>query len=442
MENDDVTDQLSNDSEQRKGENNVLKPLCQQTNSVTERLPVSNLFLFDENNIDPLFGSTNTVSCHPPESVLSSSTVCYSRPAYDQESTSNLCDLALGHTPNITISQYPATSSLVAGTMWGPPSSSSSVVAGTMWGPPPTSSSVVAGTIWGPPPTSSYLAAGAIQSLPSAPESLAAGPTWVSLLSSSSVPAIPVWTPPQAARPVKSLYLTTKSQIFSSVRSTSSYNFVPNLVSEQATITASNCFTSSAAPNANTNGISSFHSFVSSGQPPQTTWASSSWAANNISHSFNPSQQYGYSIKPQVCPDRPTTSFTVCGPFSTTSNAPVHHVLYNSYVPPADKVMSSDVTPICYPGFYSPHALHYDSLFLPRPEFPKFSGDPLEYKPLEYRSFRIQTYKILKLVLNQGFEMRKHCFACFYNTARRQRGTILNILRQRNFNHTPKPNNG
>ena len=366
LENDDVTDQLSNDSEQRKGENNVLKPPSQQTNPVTERLPVSNLFLFDENNIDPLFGSTNTVSCHPPESVLSSSTVCHSRPAYDQKSTSNLCDLALGHTPNITISQYPATSSLVAGTMWGPP---------------PTSSSVVAGTIWGPPPTSSHLAAGASQGLPSAPSSFAAGPTWVSLLSSSSVPAIPVWTPPQAARPVQSLYLTTKSQIFSSVRSTSSYNFVPNLVSEQATITASNCSTSSAAPNANTNRISSFHSFVSSGQPPQTTWASSSWATNNISHSFNPSRQYGYSIKPQVYPDRPTTSFSVCGPFSSTSNAPVHHVPYNSYVPPADKVMSSDLTPICYPGVYTPHALHYDNLFLPRPEFPKFSGDPLEYKP-------------------------------------------------------------
>ena len=311
LENDDVTDQLSNDSEKRKGETNLLKPPSQQTNPVTERLPVSNLFLFDENNIDPLFGSTNTVSCHPPESVLSSSTVCHSRPAYDQKSTSNLCDLALGHTPNITISQYPATQSLVAGTMWGPP------------------------------PTSSYLAAGAIQSLPSAPASLAAGPTWVSLLSSSSVPAIPVWTPPQAARPVQSLYLTTKSQIFSSVRSTSSYNFVPNLVSEPATITASNCSTSSAAPNANTNRILSFHSFVSSGQPPQTTWASSSWATNNISHSFNPSQQYGYSIKPQVYPDRPTTSFSVCGPFSSTSNAPVHHVPYNSYVPPADKVMSS-----------------------------------------------------------------------------------------------------
>ena len=337
LENDDVTDQLSNDSEQRKGGTNVLKPSSQQTNPVTERLPVSNLFLFNENNIDPLFGLTNTVSCHPPESVLSSSTACHSRPAYDQESTSNLCDLALGHTPNITISQYPATQSLVAGTILCPP---------------PSSSSLVAGTMWGPPPTSSYLAAGAIQSLPSAPASLAAGPTWVSLLSSSSVPAIPVWTPPQAARPVQSLYLTTKSQIFSSVRSTSSYNFVPNLVSEQATITASNCSTSSAAPNANTNGISSFHSFVSSGQPPQTTWASSSWAANNISHSFNPSQQYGYSIKPQVYPDRPTTSFSVCGPFSTTSNAPVHHVPYNSYVPPADKVMSSDLTPICYPGVY------------------------------------------------------------------------------------------
>ena len=43
--------------------------------------------------------------------------------------------------------------------------------------------------------------------------------------------------------------------------------------------------------------------------------------------------------------------------------------------------MSCNVTPICYPGVYTPHALHYDSLFLPRPEFPKFSGDSLEYKP-------------------------------------------------------------
>ena len=36
--------------------------------------------------------------------------------------------------------------------------------------------------------------------------------------------------------------------------------------------------------------------------------------------------------------------------------------------------------PVHLPGLYTPSAANYDSLFLPRPEFTKFSGDPLEFK--------------------------------------------------------------
>ena len=46
----------------------------------------------------------------------------------------------------------------------------------------------------------------------------------------------------------------------------------------------------------------------------------------------------------------------------------------------ADLPIYSHVSPLLYPGVYNQNFVNYDSLFLPRPEFPKFSGDPLEYK--------------------------------------------------------------
>ena len=46
----------------------------------------------------------------------------------------------------------------------------------------------------------------------------------------------------------------------------------------------------------------------------------------------------------------------------------------------ADSLIYSHVSPLLYPGVYNQNSVNYDSLFLPRPEFPKFSGDPLEYK--------------------------------------------------------------
>ena len=46
----------------------------------------------------------------------------------------------------------------------------------------------------------------------------------------------------------------------------------------------------------------------------------------------------------------------------------------------ADSPIYSHVSPLLYPGVYNQNSVNYDSLFLPRPEFPKFSGNPLEYK--------------------------------------------------------------
>ena len=42
-----------------------------------------------------------------------------------------------------------------------------------------------------------------------------------------------------------------------------------------------------------------------------------------------------------------------------------------------DQVLSSQVVPA---SFMAPHSVTYDSLFLPRPEFSKFAGDPLEFQ--------------------------------------------------------------
>ena len=57
-------------------------------------------------------------------------------------------------------------------------------------------------------------------------------------------------------------------------------------------------------------------------------------------------------------------AFNPLGPLSSSADSPIY----------------SHVSPLFYPGVYNQNSVNYDSLFLPRPEFPKFSGDPLEYK--------------------------------------------------------------
>ena len=45
----------------------------------------------------------------------------------------------------------------------------------------------------------------------------------------------------------------------------------------------------------------------------------------------------------------------------------------------ADSPIYSHVSPLIYPAVYNQNSVNYDSLFLPHPEFPKFSGGSLEY---------------------------------------------------------------
>ena len=66
-----------------------------------------------------------------------------------------------------------------------------------------------------------------------------------------------------------------------------------------------------------------------------------------------------------------------------------------------------------FAGHYSSYTpgcdyLKYDSMFLPRPEFPKYSGDPLEFKAFMNN---------LKRILSHGYPIRRHYFASLFNTA-------------------------
>ena len=64
-----------------------------------------------------------------------------------------------------------------------------------------------------------------------------------------------------------------------------------------------------------------------------------------------------------------------------TYSRPAQNQPPHSFVPPVNNSLQNPLPQsLYYPGVYNPDSVKYDNLFLPRPELPKFSGDPLDFK--------------------------------------------------------------
>ena len=212
----------------------------------------------------------------------------------------------------------PVQSSMSAGPVLGLPPVQSSMSAGPVLGLPPVQSSMSAGPVLGLPPVQSSMSNGPVLGLPPVQSSMSTGPVLDLPPVQSSMSAGPVLGVP----PIQSSMCTG-----------------PVLGPLPIQSSSSTCQVWSS-------------SYVHGPLPTHPEFSAGSshmQVAPSVAHSYN------FNRLPASNP---------LGPPPSSADSPIY----------------SHVSPLLYPGVYNQNSVNYDSLFLPRPEFPKFSGDPLEYK--------------------------------------------------------------
>ena len=118
------------------------------------------------------------------------------------------------------------------------------------------------------------------------------------------------------------------------------------------------------------------------------------------------SSHISYSAQSSISTFMPSSVYTNCQLESQTSLQP-ECTYSNDYA----SSQSKGVLPLGQYSSYAPEFdnLKYDNMFLPRPEFPKYSGDPLEFKAFisnfeTHIEPRVKDQKMLFCLLTQ------HCF--------------------------------
>ena len=212
----------------------------------------------------------------------------------------------------------PVQSSMSTGPVLGVPPIQSSMSAGPVLGLPPVKSTMSTGPVLGLPPVQSSMSTGPVLGLPSIQSTMSAGP----------VLGLPPVQSSMSAGPVLGL---------PPVQSSMSAGPVLGLPPIQSSSSTCQVWSSSYV-----HGPLPAHPDISAG-------SSHMQVAPSVAHSYN------FNRLPASNP---------LGPPPSSADLPIY----------------SHVSPLLYPGVYNQNSVNYDSLFLPRPEFPKFSGDPLEYK--------------------------------------------------------------
>ena len=200
----------------------------------------------------------------------------------------------------------------------GLPPAKSTMSTGPVLGVPPIQSSMSTGPVLGLPPVQSSMSTGPVLGLPPVQSSMSTGPVLGVPPIQSSMSAGPVLGLP----PVQSSMCTGPVLGLPPIQSSSS--------------------TCQVWSSSYVHGPLPAHPDISAG-------SSHMQVAPSVAHSYN------FNRLPASNP---------LGPPPSSADLPIY----------------SHVSPLLYPGVYNQNSVNYDSLFLPRPEFPKFSGDPLEYK--------------------------------------------------------------
>ena len=212
----------------------------------------------------------------------------------------------------------PVQSSMSTGLVLGLPPVQSSMSTGPVLGVPPIQSSMSTGPVLGLPPVQSFKSTGPVLGVPPIQSSMSTGPVLGLPPVQSSMSTGPVLGLP----PVQSSMSTGPVLGLPPIQSSSS----------TCQVWSSSCVHDPLPA----------HPDISAG-------SSHMQVAPSVAHSYN------FNRLPASNP---------LGPPPSSADLPIY----------------SHVSPLLYPGVYNQNSVNYDSLFLPRPEFPKFSGDPLEYK--------------------------------------------------------------
>ena len=257
----------------------------------------------------------------------------------------------------------PVQSSMSTGPVLGLPPVQSSMSTGPVLGLPPVQSAMSAGPVLGLPPVQSSMSAGPVLGLQPVQSSMSAGPVLGLPPVQSSMSAGPVLGLP----PVQSSMSTGPVLGLPPVQSSMSTGPVLDLPPVQSSMSAGPVL-----------GVPPIQSSMCTGPVlgPLPIQSSSStcqvWSSSYVHGPLptHPEFSAGSShmqVAPSVAHSYNFNRLPASNPLGPPPSS-------------ADSPIYSHVSPLLYPGVYNQNSVNYDSLFLPRPEFPKFSGDPLEYK--------------------------------------------------------------
>ena len=338
---DDVTTILSSDNE------NTVETVVPKTCSELTFARSSSLL---SNNLS----GSNTLSLGglpPAKSTMSTGPVLGLPLVQSTMSTGSVLDL------------LPVQSSMSTGSVLGLPPVQSSMSTGPVLGLPPVQSSMSTGPVLGVPPIQSSMSTGPVLGLPPVQSSMSTGPVLDLLpVQSSMCTGLVLGLPPVQSSmstgpvlglpPVQSSMSTGPVLGVPPIQSSMSAGPVLGLPPVQSSMSTgpvlglppiqSSSSTCQVWSSSYVHGPLPAHPDISAG-------SSHMQVAPSVAHSYN------FNRLPASNP---------LGPPPSSADLPIY----------------SHVSPLLYPGVYNQNSVNYDSLFLPRPEFPKFSGDPLEYK--------------------------------------------------------------
>ena len=257
----------------------------------------------------------------------------------------------------------PVQSTMSAGPVLGVPPVQSSISTGPVLGLPPVQSSMSTGPVLGLPPIQSSMSAGLFLGLPPVQSSMSTGPVLdllpvQSSISTGLVLGLPPIQSSMSAGPVLGL---------PPVQSSMSTGLVLGLLPVQSTMSTGPVLGLPPIQSSMCSGPVLGSLPIQSSSSTCQVWSSSYVHGPLPTHSDFSAGSSHMQVAPSVAHSYNFNRLPASNPLGPPPSS-------------ADSLIYSHVSPLLYPGVYNQNSVNYDSLLLPRLEFPKFSGDPLEYK--------------------------------------------------------------
>ena len=257
----------------------------------------------------------------------------------------------------------PVQSSMSTGPVLGVPPIQSSMSTGPVLGLPPVQSSMSTGPVLGVPPIQSSMSTGPVLGLPPVQSSMSTGPVLDLLpVQSSMCTGLVLGLPP-----VQSSMSTGPVLGVPPIQSSMSAGPVLGLPPIQSSMSTGPVLGLPLIQSSMCTGPVLGLPPIQSSSSTCQVWSSSYVHGPLPAHPDISAGSSHMQVAPSVAHSYNFNRLSASNPLGPPPSS-------------ADLPIYSHVSPLLYPGVYNQNSVNYDSLFLPRPEFPKFSGDPLEYK--------------------------------------------------------------